>query len=223
MAIVFSLLGPSLKSIMSLSESSHCLNNLKQMGVGAALYASDYEDFIPTCYMDVKKGGWGPMPLWNDKLSLYLGHENELKPNLRFQLYDCPSLDFEAPSNARRIDYGWNSLGWRIGPKPENYGLGHWVDPDLWVPGGGAVKISDIATPDKMLMVADRAQYPNGRGWNLLGRVGGGATDKNLDFLVSMLHSAGSNFVSVDGHAENATHYFLTSIESKPLWTRGDD
>ena len=48
-AILASLLLPSLAKAKAKSEQTYCLNNMKQIGLGVGMYATDYGDRYPLC------------------------------------------------------------------------------------------------------------------------------------------------------------------------------
>ena len=50
-AVLAALLVPAMKEAMERARTLHCLNNLRQLGVAAHLYAQDHEDIILECLL----------------------------------------------------------------------------------------------------------------------------------------------------------------------------
>src|SRR5215468_11949010 len=51
-AILAGMLLPTLTRAKEKSKQTYCLNNLRQMGLGAFLYADDYQDRLPPPFFD---------------------------------------------------------------------------------------------------------------------------------------------------------------------------
>ena len=66
-AILASILLPSLKSARDSSKRVVCINNLKQIGTGLLLYINDYEGFFPA------KPNWDD-PYWFVKVNAYINN-----------------------------------------------------------------------------------------------------------------------------------------------------
>jgi prepilin-type N-terminal cleavage/methylation domain-containing protein len=85
-AILASMLLPALGSARKMAKESACVNNLKQYGVGAGMYSSDYDDYpaytTPTS-----------TAMWMELLAPYLGEKDYVKP------MDDPGNIWTCPEN----------------------------------------------------------------------------------------------------------------------------
>ena len=83
-AILAAMLLPALSAARERAKSTHCISNIRQLGMGMTAYAMDNGNCLPTNY-DTSKGvnpsGW---PL---HIAPYVGYEEDNGPNL----YHCPS------------------------------------------------------------------------------------------------------------------------------------
>jgi prepilin-type N-terminal cleavage/methylation domain-containing protein/prepilin-type processing-associated H-X9-DG protein len=99
-AVLAALLVPAMKEAMERARTIHCLNNLRQLGVAAHLYAQDHEDVIPACWDQVDT--WHS-PMWRGE---YLEKPKDGEPSMLV----CPSFKpFVWHSHA--CTYGMRS-GW---------------------------------------------------------------------------------------------------------------
>ncbi|MFZ2658047.1 MAG: prepilin-type N-terminal cleavage/methylation domain-containing protein [Victivallales bacterium] len=57
-AILAAMLLPALKNAKDLAKTALCTSNLKQLGLAANMYASDYADWLPSCNTGVLSEGW---------------------------------------------------------------------------------------------------------------------------------------------------------------------
>jgi len=65
-SILASLLMPVLRMAMESTYSVHCLGNLRQIGAGIDLYASDYGNMLPTTWVE-------DSTIWQTKINPFLG------------------------------------------------------------------------------------------------------------------------------------------------------
>ncbi len=188
-AILASMLLPALGSARESAKRASCNGNLKQVGVALAIYASDFDDYLPQLHTN-----WSN-PFWYDFLSSTLppGRVHHLSPwgspNTNNAVFFCPSETIHHPT---MIDYGINVALLKFGSYPS--------DP---APG----KISGITNPSGRVSVSDSRQ-PNDEGtawWGSFFVVGWYFANGNLASLAAPgpnppRHNGGMNFMFLDGH-----------------------
>ncbi|MBI4025695.1 MAG: DUF1559 domain-containing protein [Verrucomicrobia bacterium] len=62
-SILAALLSPALKSARETARAMACINNLRQIGIGILLYASQYEEWLPNC------AGSDCQSLWTEQVA----------------------------------------------------------------------------------------------------------------------------------------------------------
>jgi len=83
-AILTSLLLPSLKKSQDLAKRIKCMGNLRQIGNAFNMYCQDYNSYFPSC-LDYSQGG---SPIWwQSKLAYYISP----KATYTHPIYRCPS------------------------------------------------------------------------------------------------------------------------------------
>jgi prepilin-type N-terminal cleavage/methylation domain-containing protein/prepilin-type processing-associated H-X9-DG protein len=84
-AILAGMLLPALGKAKEYAKQINCANNLKQIGLATAMYASDYNNFFPA-WVGNATGSVGN--LWDYQLAPYLDYKFANGP----ATFDCPSL-----------------------------------------------------------------------------------------------------------------------------------
>ena len=112
-AILAALLLPALARAKEKAQRIQCLNTLKQYGIAAQLYATDYNDFVPGDY-------FGTGHMWANMLSPYVGGKqfegadatDDSKLSAYFASYkffQCPGI--RSPTNiVKPLHYVLNNL-----------------------------------------------------------------------------------------------------------------
>jgi prepilin-type processing-associated H-X9-DG protein len=86
-AILAALLLPALRTARESAKTISCLNNLKQFGLAAGLYATDYDEQLPASY-----NGDGTNPAyWMQVLAEYVGAPEYAS---RYPLLVCPTAQY---------------------------------------------------------------------------------------------------------------------------------
>ena len=116
-AILAGMLLPALNNARERGRSAKCISNLKQLGQGVLLYASDYDDYYMPQTYDWTTFWWGKKKSDNEYdfnegfISSYLGQKNG------DGVFDCPSLPFgkykslSSGLSFRTTVYGLNGIG----------------------------------------------------------------------------------------------------------------
>ncbi len=86
-AILAGMLLPALNQAREKARSISCLNNLKQMGVGAAAYTVDYQDYVLTAYpCNTQPPAWYYINVWSSLLI----------PYTTTKVFQCPTENVKA-------------------------------------------------------------------------------------------------------------------------------
>ncbi|MHB9139352.1 MAG: type II secretion system protein, partial [Victivallaceae bacterium] len=91
-AILASMLLPALSKARENAKSIKCVNNLKQLGTGFAMYANDFSDWLPATYLAGQgvssSSGW-----WYNCISTYVGIKDgtEARKNGAKNAFQCVS------------------------------------------------------------------------------------------------------------------------------------
>ncbi len=106
-AILTALLAPTLQKALAAARDTECTNNMRQLGVTAFMYCSDYDDRLPQPYPTVNpQASWDKMLMWPDLLMPYafpgtratrLGYEYKVAyggKNYRVPrgIFNCPAV-----------------------------------------------------------------------------------------------------------------------------------
>ncbi len=84
-ALLLAILMPSLRAAKQRGQAVVCLNNLKQIGLAANFYASDYEDLIP------RGEGENKELIWFMRFLPYVGHKS-ITDYKRVDIYKCKAF-----------------------------------------------------------------------------------------------------------------------------------
>jgi len=113
-AILMAILMPALHRAKEQGKAVSCLNNLKQVGLAAILYAENYDSYVPRGL----SGGQGV--LWFTALLPFLGHERDITDYRNVKIYRCPSFPrsgfglYNIPNSKQTVCYvinGWSPSG----------------------------------------------------------------------------------------------------------------
>ena len=110
-AILAAMLLPALSQARERARQAVCMNNLKQLGIAAFMYANDYDDWLPLAYY-APVGNWPPS-WWFNRLHPYVANPSKATG----QTFFCPSDKTNVKTSGRGAytSYCWNaSCGWWI-------------------------------------------------------------------------------------------------------------
>ena len=114
-AILAALLLPALNQAKAKAREIECANNLKQLGVGSAYYANDYNEYLLACYAHQSVPADSLSYWWFYKLEPYLGKTgvNVYSTTAWTYLRKDNQLRSCMASPVDRPNLGWNAyLGW---------------------------------------------------------------------------------------------------------------
>ena len=104
-AMLMSILLPSLKKCREKSCQITCTNNLRQMGTGSMMYTADNADWLPVSGYNVNYG-----TLWDSQLATYLQYNWENRYLIKtFSIFHCPSgIPCDYTNAYRSLGYSYN-------------------------------------------------------------------------------------------------------------------
>lgn len=188
--ILATLISPSLRKMVNKASQSHCIANLKTVGVGVHLYHEDYDGMLPMARSPINGD-----PYRNGfvgELAPYLNYAQEgwLQQYGCYRYSDAPdvlSCVSETYSDKNILGYGWN---WK--------NLGAYYDGSYrtW---GERKNINEIKSPRYQAMVGE--SQPIGRLDTTLWW-GGKYFRAPTEMYIGARHNKISNYLLVDGHVE---------------------
>jgi len=195
-AILAAMLLPALSQAREKARAISCTNNLKQFGLGGALYSDDYGEMImPACFRGPPPAGLYPTTyLWTWQMVAYLKNE---------EVFRCPSSvghTFDT-TTARR---GELSMGcnWYLSPD---------VSPS-WK------TIGSVAQPSKAVFFADCVNGDTNAGYRGYEFSMTGTRMCNQLEAISTRHNGTANLLLADGHVEKGTLGQLNARSGVLLW-----
>ncbi|MBT4814743.1 MAG: prepilin-type N-terminal cleavage/methylation domain-containing protein [Lentisphaerae bacterium] len=184
-AILASMLLPSLQTAKNKAKQISCTNNLKQMDLCAKLYIDDYDEWMNSTR-------WTPCPVGNQYwYQRYYDYSNELFSKREYangtspSNPGCPGMRGEEGTavGGGAVNYGGHTWGGYA----QNQDCGYYSSQawNLWA------KLSQFKNPDRKLLFGDAYYYHMEAGhWN------------HANHYVAYRHSNGLNILYIDGHAE---------------------
>jgi len=128
-AILASILLPALQRATSSARASACLNQVKQIGVGLALYVTDNDEYLPA---GIRRGDG---VFWFSLMHDVMGGVAAAKG-----VFQCPDDDNADGASRWTLSYGYNYSG---------------LDATQGGAGWDPLKIGAVLTPETHLTVAD--------------------------------------------------------------------
>lgn len=200
-SILAALLSPALTRARERARQTHCMNNLKQLGLAFQLYAGDYDEYVPPTFYSGGK-------IWPELLIPYIGgnaatYISSDPPNSYSweAIYNCPSAPKEQQNGCYHV-IGGALYGYQCYGMNNNAFFGR-----AW--NSAAFQSRVLDRPERMLLLADSAIAPIDDGskqtwrlyWTALGSHG----------LASARHGGNCNVLFVDAHVESLPQTKATS------------
>jgi prepilin-type processing-associated H-X9-DG protein/prepilin-type N-terminal cleavage/methylation domain-containing protein len=211
--ILVALLLPALSKAMVRARQIHCVNNVRQLGLG--LQQSVEENHTYPLFVNYEFGKNGPTNFvtWAETLNLHLGGNYSSHPFSQTGVWVCPT---DKPSEPSHWSYGYNAFG--IGQDTNSLGLGgtHGFKNNVWIGGVGypvvkpPVNQADIISPSEMMAIGDSIdgnsnEISSGAGflWRHGSIYSSGTTFDPA--TANARHQGKANVVFCDGHVESPT------------------
>ena len=182
-AMLMGILLPSLNRARRQAKKIACISNMRQMGIALQTYLMDSENRLPpsSCYLS------DPNQYWLKILTKYTGEK---------LLFHCPSdeaknfIDWNLPLDKQPEDSRWSS-----------FALNGLLDPRCSYNRGRYNNVINIRQPGYCIYVSEspsswtKYDHVHPETW--------GSLDQAKGQIARDRHNGTSNFLFVDGHAEN--------------------
>ena len=205
-ALLVSLLIPSLNKAKDLAKSVQCMSNQRMLMYGMIMYAEEHENLIPPTAALAERAG--NRRFWSWKLTNE-GYIPGALPNtqvsyLTSDAYYCPS---HPPANA--ADAG------RIGDWWRTYGLRQWIAPGLPIAIENVndyKNIDRLPRPADVFLLGDSVHAVSLLQYYSIGQGSNGERQR-----VHLRHSGLANLAFADGHVDGQdAAYVETLIDTQP-------
>ena len=207
--ILASLLLPALGKARDMSKVSACINQLKQISLGATQYSYDWKDYLP--------GLHGTTTPWNNWfLSTEVGGVSDYMgcPKLPVSFYDAESAPKYAVCPAD--NYVWKSNGEdpSVFEKTQpSYGISKLAFCDFdssWT--FSSRQLSRYKNPSSKILFADGTHWKNEVPDIASGGKSCSVSTSNSNPIYRFRHGTGANVLYADGHVDNENWAFLNGI-----------
>lgn len=214
-AILASMLLPTLGKAKAKGQQTFCLNNQRQMGIGLNMYLNEYNKF-PGCIKVPEFQYIWPVRLLgqmgtNRQAFFCPANKQEFKwdpaVNKSIQVNNINFLG--ASAKGAGMSYGYND--WGMGPVTTDLALELGLGGDVNPPVNPEMPFSRIAKPSNMLTLADaRSDYS----WD------GNLDPKESDQWPAKRHRGYTTLMFTDGHAEAALRRDVINPAPDSKWRR---
>ncbi len=198
-AILAAILFPVFARAREKARANTCLSNVKQLMLGALMYANDYDErMLPASF------AWNTVPSWKAMVFPYVKNA---------QLFQCPS--YAPPGNSEKAD---DFIPGTATLFPKSYGLnactniGAGATPPTSYYCGGAKSMAEIAMPAETLFIVETRSW-----WGPYWDNAYPSTKPQLEAR----HSRQTNYGFCDGHAKSLMPT-ATNL-TRNMWSIQDD
>ena len=198
-ALLASILLPSLNRAKMLARRVNCASNIRQLGLAFGMYANSWKAWFP----QIRDQGHVPLKgIWADKL--YNDSLNNVK------VFHCPSVSDRiftpnATGGGRKMAYG---MEWALGGV---LSLGSLFPRH---------KLSSVGEPTRTVLVGENASFHHGYGVHNIGWPD--APFNDWGWLDDSRHAGKSNILFVDGHVFPYIAEDALDPEGELVWLQRD-
>jgi len=175
-ALLAAMLLPALSRAKESARATHCLNNLRQLGLAVRLYTDDNADEFPRSQHSAFANGLMP---WERTIAPLLGSSTALWTNLLTGVYHCPADKKTAPWS-----YGL-SVYYELGPDDDYTGK-----PRTWR------RVAQLPKPAATILFAENyssADHIMAHFW---------MAPRDAEDVDSKRHRQKANYAFADGHSQ---------------------
>jgi prepilin-type N-terminal cleavage/methylation domain-containing protein/prepilin-type processing-associated H-X9-DG protein len=184
-AILASMLLPSLKRARESGKKIACANRFKNIGSAFVMYSGDYEGYLPALQADSSSSAYG----WWNALGPYLGYKDWV-----FGQYPCPGNDYETIFWCPSVERGSSPVSVSTYNGIRGYGMNRYITlpytTNYLVANPIHQNISNVKNSSTTLLAGDGKQYSFGGYWDF---------ENDPDYRYTR-HLDGLNLLYVDGH-----------------------
>lgn len=198
-AILAAMLLPALSKARAKARSISCVNNLKQIGTSALMYAYDYDDILPSYTAYTIRAASAPH--WSLEHIPYISKGLNVTTYIYKSFmddcmnYGCDFKTFKCSSDTKNKWFG--SYGWNV------HGCGYEMNhPDRDTQIYNGIPLHLIKSPTKCVMSAD--SWPDASNWSHW--VNYWPPNSSATYhptYAPVVHEDGCNIVFPDGHAQS--------------------
>jgi prepilin-type N-terminal cleavage/methylation domain-containing protein/prepilin-type processing-associated H-X9-DG protein len=222
-AILASLLLPALAKAKAKAKQVQCLNNMKQLGLGMALYLDGFGDTFPGCASRLALGFnpsdwiyWENLPAYpiaKSPIGLCLSGINSNLFRCPADVYDTERISYNASSGLPPYYYSYTLTSFDLDGNGINPGIGSLVENNIFYP----FKAANINNPSGKVMFAEEQTSQRAA---LLGTECSSTTDSVIDDgrftpgsdTITSRHSGKGNITFADYHVQVEPWTFTTNL-----------